>query len=462
MKKKTVFLSFTLFVGLGLCGGGPREAANVGKAAGLGPVQALQAPPQAAKQPQWKSREEYDAFSAMAAEKDPQKKVSLAEAFLAKFANSDFKANAYILMAQTYQQLGQGDKAVDAGRKALEADPDNLDALSYLSYAFPFIFKADDPDATTMLSRAESDARHGLEVLGKLQKPANVPEDQFNQAVKARRAVFNSAIGFVALQRKDYAGALAALKLAAEDNPSDVYTFYRMGLVYRLSTPPDFSQAVWYLARAVSLAKASQNPAGPEIEKFLKRAYIDYHGNEEGLPDLINQAASSVNPPEGFKVEAMKIPEKTGNPNIDNFNELATPLKLGGDRAQKLWDGIKGQDIGLGGYVDSIVPGTEPGTFLVHVDILDQSKAAEGVYDIELKDSIQPNVKNLSKGEIVRFQGKIDSYTVTPSLVLTVVGTIIDPSPLPEAVKEKPKPTPKPTPRRKATSRATSTKKPAR
>jgi tetratricopeptide (TPR) repeat protein len=462
MKKTTVLLSFTLLVGLGL--GFAREEANVGEAAGLAPVRAMAAPPQAAKQPQWKSREEYDAFSAMAAERDPQKKISLAEAFLAKFANSDFKANAYILMAQTYQQLGQGDKAVDAGRKALEADPDNLDALSYLSYAFPFIFKADDPDATTKLSRAESDARHGLEVLGKLQKPANVPEDQFNQAVKARRAVFNSAIGFVALQRKDYAGALAALKLAAEDNPSDVYTFYRMGLAYLYSTPPDYSPALWYMARAVSLAKASQNPAGPEIEKFLKRAYINYHGNEEGLPDLINQAASSVNPPEGFKVEAMKIPEKTGNPNIDNFNDLATPLKLGGERAQKLWDGIKGQDIGLGGYVDSIVPGTEPGTFLVHIDILDQSKAAEGVYDIELKDSTQPNVKNLSKGEIVRFHGKIDSYTVTPSFVLTVVGTIIDPDPLPEAVKEKPKPkpAPKPTPRRRATSRATSVKKPAR
>jgi len=448
MKKKTVFLSFTLFVGLALCWGGPREAANVGKAAGLGPVQALQAPPQAAKQPQWKSREEYDAFSAMAAEKDPQKKVSLAEAFLAKFANSDFKANAYILMAQTYQQLGQGDKAIDAGRKALAADPDNLDALSYLSFVFPFIFKGDDPDATTKLSRAESDAKHGLEVLAKLQKPPNVAEDQFNQAVKARRSVFNSAIGFVALQRKDYASALAALKLAGEDNPSDVYTFYRMGLAYLYSTPPDYSPALWYMARAVSLARASQNPAGPEIEKFLKRAYVNYHGNEEGLPDVINQAASSINPPEGFKVEAMKVPEKTGNPNIDNFNELATPLKLGGERAQKLWDIIKGQDIGLGGYVDSIVPGTEAGTFLVHIDILDQSKAADGVYDIELKDSTQPNVKNLSKGEIVRFQGKIDSYTATPSLVLTVVGTIIDPNPLPEAPKAKPKPKPtRPAPR---------------
>jgi hypothetical protein len=364
-------------------------------------------------------------------------------------------------MAQTYTQLGQGDKAVDAGRKALEAGPDNVEALSYLSFVFPFIFKADDPDAATRLSRAESDARHGLEVLAKLQKPPNVAEDQFNQAVKGGRSVFNSAIGFVALQRKDYPAALAALKLAADDNPSDVYTFYRMGLAHLYSTPPDFSQALWYMARAVSLAKAANNPAGPEIEKFLKRAYVNYHGNEEGLPDVINQAASSVNPPQGFKVEEMKIPEKTGNPNIDNFNELATPLRLGGERAQKLWDGIKGQDIGLGGFVDGVVPGTDPGTYIVHIDILGQSKAADGVYDIELKDATQPNVKNLSKGDIVRFQGKIDSYASAPSFVLTVVGTI-NPDDVPDKpmVQPKPKPTTRPAPRAKPKSKTSTVRKP--
>ena len=461
MKKMTVFLSFTLFVGLGICWGYSRDDANMGKVPGLTPVHALKAPPQAAKQPQWKSREEYDAFNAMASEKDLQKKISLAEAFLQKYSNSDFQANAYVLMAQTYTQLGQGDKAVDAGRKALEADPDNVEALSYLSFVFPFIFKADDPDAATRLSRAESDARHGLEVLAKLQKPPNVAEDQFNQAVKGGRSVFNSAIGFVALQRKDYPAALAALKLAADDNPSDVYTFYRMGLAHLYSTPPDFSQALWYMARAVSLAKAANNPAGPEIEKFLKRAYVNYHGNEEGLPDVINQAASSVNPPEGFKVEEMKIPEKTGNPNIDNFNELATPLRLGGERAQKLWDGIKGQDIGLGGFVDGVVPGTDPGTYIVHIDILGQSKAADGVYDIELKDATQPNVKNLSKGDIVRFQGKIDSYASAPSFVLTVVGTI-NPDDVPDKpmVQPKPKPTTRPAPRAKPKSKTSTVRKP--
>ena len=77
------------------------------------------ATPGGGKGPQWKSREEYDAFNAMATEKDPNKKIALAEAFLQKYANSDFKDQAYLMEMQTYQQTNQTDKALDAGQKAL-------------------------------------------------------------------------------------------------------------------------------------------------------------------------------------------------------------------------------------------------------------------------------------------------------------------------------------------------------
>jgi tetratricopeptide (TPR) repeat protein len=257
--------------------------------------------------------------------------------------------------------------------------------------------------------------------------------------VKEFRSVFNSCVGFVALQRKDYANAITAFKAAIEDNPSDVYTFYRLGLAYMYSTPPDYDHAVWYIARAVALAQAAKNPAAADIDKFLKRAYINYHGNEEGLTDIETQAASAVNPPEGFKVAPMQVPAKTGNANIDAFNQTFFQLKLGGERAQKVWEALKGQPLELGGFVDSIEKGSDPNTYLVHIDILDQSKAEAGTYDIELKDTTQPNVKNLSPGDPVRFKGTIAAYTATPSLVVTVEGTI-DPDAIPEQPRGKAKP----------------------
>ena len=207
------------------------------------------------------------------------------------------------------------------------------------------------------------------------------------------------------------------------------------------SSPPDNDHALWYIARAVSLAQAAKNPAGDEIDKFLKRAYVNYHGNEEKLQDILTQAATAPNPPPDFKVAPMETPKPTGNPNLDAWNTMTFPLKLGGEKAQKTWDALKGQPIELGGYVDGVEKGTDPGTNLVHINISEQSKSGEGSYDIELKDATQPKVTNLSPGDPVRFNGTITAYTASPNLVLSLDGTL-DPDTIPDEPKVKPKPKP--------------------
>ena len=445
MRKPTALWSFTLLVSLVVWTPAAQAAAKPQHVLRGAFAYQWNAPPQAAQAKNWKGRDEYDAYTAMANEKDPNKKISLAEAFLQKYSNSDFKDLAYVVEMQTYQQLNQPDKAVEAGHKALEANPDNPDALRFLSFVFPFVYKADDPEATAKLSRAESDAKHGLEMLQKLQKPAGVSDEQFNQAIKGLRAVFNGTVGFIALQRKDYPAAITSYKAASEDNPSDWYVFYRMGLAYLYSNPHDYDHGIWYIARALALAQAAKDPNAEEFDKYLKQTYIGYHGNDQGLQDVVTQAASSVNPPDGFKVAAMEAPKHTGNPLVDGFNDMTFPLKFGGETAQKAWDALKGQALELGGVVSSVQKGSDAGTYLVRIGILDQSKATPGVYDIEVKDSKQPNVKNLAPGDAVRFKGTADSYTATPNVVLTVVGEITQPDPLPDKppVKEKPKPAPR-------------------
>src|ERR1051326_7930431 len=253
------------------------------------------------KKPAWKSREEYDAFQGMASEKDPNKRVQLVEAFVQKYPSSDFKDQAYQVEMATYQQLGDSNKAIAAGKKAIEANPDNITALSYLSFAFPFVFKPDDPNKEADLKNAEDWAKRGLEEVQKLQKPANVTDEQFNQFVKQQRANFNSTMGFIALQRKDYPAAITSLKTAEEDNPGDFYIAYRLGLAYLYSAPPDFDNAIWNLARADDLAKQAKSPDAANVDKFFAQVYVGRHGSDQGQQDVLNQAAGSVNPPAGFK-----------------------------------------------------------------------------------------------------------------------------------------------------------------
>ena len=402
---------------------------------------------QAAGGPQWKSRAEYDAFTAMANEKDPNKKVSLAKDFLQKYADSDYKEAAFAAMIQSYAQLNDLAKLMEATQQALQAKPDSLDVITASCYFFPLLYKPDDPAKDAHLSAVDANAKKGLELVQKLQKPAGATDEQFNQNVKARRAILNGAVGFVALQKGNFADAVAPLKAAVEDSPNDIYANYRLGTAYLYSKPPDFDNAIWYLARADDLAKAGKGPDAPNIDKFFTQVYTGRHGSTDGENDVLTQAAASPAPPQGFKVAPPEKHAPTGNQSIDAFYQIQDALRVGGDQAQKVWDGLKGQPLGVAGFVDSVEKGSDPGTFLVRIDVTNESKNKEGVYDIELKDS-QPGCKDLSKGDPVRFQGTISAYTATPSFILTLDNGKINDDDLAAAGSNKPKtPAAKPKPR---------------
>ena len=401
---------------------------------------------QAAGGPQYKSRAEYDAATAMAKETDPHKKISLAQDFLQKYSDSDFKEAAFAAMVQSYAQLNDLAKLMEATQQALQAKPDSLDVITASCYFFPLLYKPDDPAKDAHLSAVEANAKKGLELVQKLQKPAGATDEQFNQNVKARRAILNGAVGFVALQRNNFADAVAPLKAAVEDSPSDIYANYRLGTAYLYSKPPDFDNAIWYLARADDLAKGAKGPDAPGIDKFFTQVYTGRHGSSDGENDVLTQAAASPAPPQGFKVAPPEKHAPTGNQSIDAFYQIQDALRVGGDQAQKVWDGLKGQPLGLAGFVDSVEKGSDPGTFLVRIDVTNESKSKGGVYDIELKDS-QPGCKDLSKGDPVRFQGTISAYTATPSFILTLDNGKINDDDLAAAGANKPKTPAKPKPR---------------
>jgi tetratricopeptide (TPR) repeat protein len=422
MKKRiTVLLSGAAMAGL--LAGGARAFASHGLA-GVSESAAAQAAPAqqpgAPKQPQWKSRAEYDDFQKILANKDPHAMITAADAFLQKYPTSDFKDQADLIKMQAYQQLNQPENAMNAAKDALKVNPDNLGALNYLCFAMPFVFKPTDPNKDAELSDLDADAKKGLDVLSRQQKPPNMSDADFNTQIKQLRANFNDAEGFVALQKKDYAGAITSQNAAKQDNPSDPFIFYRLGLAYLNSSPPDYDHAIWNLARAADLAKTSKTSDAAAIEKFYQQVYQSRHGSDAGQNELETQAASSVDPPTDFKVAAAAKHAPTGNQFIDAFYSYEDALKSGGDTETTTWSQIKGQPFGGPGYVNA-VPQKDPSSdaYLVHVDITSPAKGKSGAYDIELKDS-QPGCKDLGPGDPVRFTGTISAYTVTPSFVLTL------------------------------------------
>jgi tetratricopeptide (TPR) repeat protein len=383
------------------------------------------APPQA-KQRQMKTNEEYQAYMAMTNEKDPNKKISLADAFIEKFKDSDFKDMAYFQKMAAYQQLGKVPEALEAGRKALDINADSLDVINLEASLIPYYtFKAGDAAAMDVLAKAETDIKHGLDLLSKLAKPDNVKQEDWDKAIKSARAGMNTALGYVALQKKDYASAVTYLKAATEDNPGEALSSYLLGQAYLYSTPPDYNNAIWDLARASALAKAAGSANAAEFQKFFDQVYVSRHGSDGGESDVIQQASASATPPQGFDVPPPERHKPTGNQVLDFYYNMEDTLKLGGDQAKQYWEQVKGQPFASPGQVDSVESGPDGDTMLVHIDITDESKAKDGTYDITLADK-QPDAKYLAKGDPVHFQGTLTAFTLTPSFSATVDGTIDD------------------------------------
>jgi outer membrane protein assembly factor BamD (BamD/ComL family) len=405
-----------------------------------GPQQVSQAAPvgvpagQAAanQAPQWKSRAEYDAFQEILKASNPQGKISAADAFLQKYPTSDFKAQADILKLQSYVQLNQVNQAMSAAKDALKDNPNNaikITALHYLTYVFPYIYKPSASDASTQLSDAQSQAKEGLQLLQQVQKPANVSQEAFESQIKQYRADFNRALGFAALQQKDFNDAVTYLKAAAEDNPKDPYTFSFLGQAYLYIKPADYNSSLWYLARAVSLAQQQHTPNLSALEKFYGQVYVSRHGSDEGETDLEAKAAASVNPPSGFNVAPPPKHAKTGNPNVDAFYTIEDALAVGGNQAQEAWGSLKDQPLGIVAFVESVSPGSDPGTYEVKADVLPDSRGKAGVYQLVLVTN-QADAKYLQLGDPIRFKGTLAAYTNAPSFVLTVSNVEIDPQSL--------------------------------
>ncbi|MGH9448163.1 MAG: tetratricopeptide repeat protein, partial [Terriglobia bacterium] len=358
-------------------------------ATGLQPSQAAPEPvppvPQAAKAPQWKSRAEYDAFTAIVKATGPQAKISAVDAFLAKFPNSDFKPEAEFFKLQAYQKSNQHTQAIATAKDILKSnppDPIKVQALNYLAYVFPYVFKPGSPNSSAELTQMESEGKEGLQLLQQVQKPANVSQEQFEKGVKQVRTNLNRALGFAALEQKDDATAITYLKAAAGDDPNGSYIDSFLGQAYLASKPPDYNDALWYLARGVALAKAAGTPNLSGMQKLYDQWYEFRHGSNAGEQSLVAQADSSPNPPAGFKVATPPKHAKTGNPAVDAFYSMQDALSVGGNATQAAWNGYKGQPLAIIAFVESVSRGPDPDTWAVRADVLPQDRGRAGIYNL--------------------------------------------------------------------------------
>ncbi len=216
--------------------------------------------------PQAKSKEEFDAYQAAAAETDPAKLETAADVFAQKFPNSELKSLLYVRDMSLYQHANNADKVIDVGRKAISYNPTNPVPLVNVASALAEGTRDNDLDHEARLNEAAKDAQAAIDNIDTgLQVPPNVPADRVALVKASILSMAYDTLGVVEMAKKDYAAAEQAfLKAtdASKGNPE--------GVVYlRLSVAQDNLKK--YPQALDSATKAVQNSQEGSAEQNLAR-----------------------------------------------------------------------------------------------------------------------------------------------------------------------------------------------
>ena len=229
-------------------------------------------------------KEEAQGFDAIKVELDPDKTIALANDFAKKYPNSALLSYVYSFEANAYQQKGDVDKVVEYSGQGLKLKPDNLMAL-ILSIGMlpqPQYLNNHAADRDKILTDAESEANHALQLIAQIPKQPNEADADYQKRQADLASEVHGPLGMIHLELAS--GGLAgpdkaelakaeqefktAVTTASHPDPRD---FYRMGEAYGLDGKYD--DAIQAFTRAGELGQGTmiKTYADQQIGEMKKR-----------------------------------------------------------------------------------------------------------------------------------------------------------------------------------------------
>ena len=191
------------------------------------------------------------AYSAIAGEQDPGKRMTDIEKFTPAFPKSQYEMQISQLALYSLQQLNQPQRVEAYGEKALAANPDSVPTLLMLANAY-----AEDPK---QMAKAVTYCNKVIALTG--------TSTDKNQKLSA--GVAHSTLGYVYLKQDKLAAAVPELKTAVsllpEDQQAEQAALFRLGYAYAKRN--DKADAVAALQKAAAIDGPYQAPAKEMLAK---------------------------------------------------------------------------------------------------------------------------------------------------------------------------------------------------
>ena len=314
-------------------------------------------------QPQQQKKEikdpaEYNAYVSGVGQQDPAAKASAMESFLTQYPNSVVKEEATEALMAAYQQMNNGPKMTEAATKLLQINPSNIKALLVLALQKRAEAEQGGPNALAAAQDARKYGEAGLQAIQNYVKPEGMSDADFEKLRSTAILVFNGAAGRGALQAKDYAAAQKYFGASVQANPNNLNDAFPLAVAY-LEPKPPVQVGFWYAARAAALANAlaqkGQLPpaAAKQINDYGRIKYKNFHGGEDGWPELIAQAGASPTAPQNFAVKPAPTPAEqcaalaaSKDPRKMDFGEWQLVFTYCDPATQdRVWNAIKGVNL---------------------------------------------------------------------------------------------------------------------
>jgi tetratricopeptide (TPR) repeat protein len=391
---------------------------------------------------------EYNDYTAAASEKNPAQQIRLLDVFVQHYPTSALLNYVYELYYQNYNVQKNFPKVMEYADKVL-ALGDKADAtMRYRAYyaralAYNNLNSSDKDQAV----RARDSAIVGLKAMNEVKKPDNVDEKTFEEQFrKPAMIMFNYTAASAAAVAKDFPNAIKYYKATLVLTPDQAVTWFRLGVAYLSSTPPQQLDGFWALAHAVALKGQTE----AQVRKYLRNQMMLYQQTscedllDAEMTELVALAGSSTDRPESYKFPSSTVLEAARK----DIAAVIADLKAGGDKGKITWlasCGLEFEDVPS--KLIELVPGTDPDATTLKVAFVTSQEQFDAATkpDMEVKVVGQPEARRLVKDNQVRFTATLVSFDTNPGLLLHWGKAKVNPEDIPG---EKKSPVKKPPVRR--------------